>query len=131
MSEASSRPPSSDKGGSRSAHSGSSTASSGRRTQHRPNAEELSELGMLRHCSSGMVGTSLSRFLGFYNPAFDKPSQKKCDVVDMGSPELRQRLHDEAAEAGKAVNRKKDWMKEYLDEQVRYACVNKVTSVRQ
>ena len=77
-----------------------------------------------------MVGTNLSRFLGFYNPAFDKSYTSKSDIEDKGSNEIKQYLADEAKELNKTANRKKDWMKEYLDEKVRYGAINKVTAVR-
>jgi hypothetical protein len=73
-----------------------------------------------------IVGTGMSRFLNQYNPAYDcayeRPSLTQGQQLD---GELTEMLAEDRARIAKRHNRKKDWMKSYMDECVKFESITK------
>ncbi len=74
-----------------------------------------------------VVGTSMARFLNQYNPDYDKGYQRldnnRGAYLD---PELQKVLEEERmSRLAKAHNKKKDWMKSYMDECVKFQSITK------
>ncbi len=74
-----------------------------------------------------LIGTSQARFLNQYNPLFDKPiSHKTLDDGAYIDPELAKLLEQERRSAEMQKHRKKrDEMKTYHDECVKYGAIIK------
>jgi hypothetical protein len=74
-----------------------------------------------------MVGTSMARFLNQYNPFHDKPYERPSPnqglVLDA---QLEKMLEEDRKSQRMNVHRKKkDWMKSYMDEWVKFQSITK------
>eukprot|EP01006_Ploeotia_vitrea_P048365 TRINITY_DN67227_c7_g1_i1.p1 TRINITY_DN67227_c7_g1~~TRINITY_DN67227_c7_g1_i1.p1 ORF type:complete len:243 (-),score=13.80 TRINITY_DN67227_c7_g1_i1:897-1625(-) len=72
---------------------------------------------------SPRLGTSFSRFAGFFSPSYTE-MKRKCDEDQQLDEELTERLHHEA-KYERGHRKKKDWMKVYQDESVKFAAVTR------
>eukprot|EP00759_Apiculatamorpha_spiralis_P048402 PhF_6_TR43625/c0_g1_i1/m.67018 len=72
-----------------------------------------------------VIGTSLSKFVGFYSPAYDAAPQKVSLEDGVKDPELTSALEDDRKSVHYRHRKKRDWMKSYMDECVKYAAVTK------
>eukprot|EP00672_Neobodo_designis_P015482 CAMPEP_0174850454 /NCGR_PEP_ID=MMETSP1114-20130205/19440_1 /TAXON_ID=312471 /ORGANISM="Neobodo designis, Strain CCAP 1951/1" /LENGTH=94 /DNA_ID=CAMNT_0016084915 /DNA_START=43 /DNA_END=327 /DNA_ORIENTATION=+ len=80
-----------------------------------------------------VVGTSFARFLNQYSPEHDKPyTRADPNQGKYQDPELAKLLEEErTSRLNKAHNKKKDWMKSYMDECVRFQSITKGGSTKQ
>ena len=74
-----------------------------------------------------VVGTSFARFLNQYSPEHDKPFERAApNGGKYQDPDLTKLLEEERpSRLAKAHNKKKDWMKSYMDECVRFQSITK------
>ena len=73
-----------------------------------------------------VVGTGMARFLNQYNPQFDKPYERpNPNQGRQLDPELTAALEAERIETNKSHNRRRDWIKAYMDECVKFAAITK------
>ena len=72
-----------------------------------------------------VIGTTLSKFVGFYSPAYDV-GYKKARLEDgLTDDVLTEALTADRKGKNYGHRKKKDWMKTYMDECVKYAAVTK------
>ena len=74
-----------------------------------------------------IVGTSMARFLNQYSPEHDCPykhlDNNRGQYID---PELSRLLEEERkSQESKRHNKRKDWMKSYMDECVKFQSITK------
>ncbi len=75
-----------------------------------------------------IVGTGVARFLNQYNPEYDRPYQRACENKPYLDPELTKVLEAERTGPGaRQYNKRKDWMKSYMDECVKFQSITKST----
>lgn len=77
-----------------------------------------------------IVGTGMARFLNQYNPEYDQPFRRtdnnRGQYID---PDLAKELERERqSAAAKQHNKRKDWMKNYMDECVKFQSITKAGS---
>ena len=74
-----------------------------------------------------VVGTGMARFLNQYNPQYDRPFDRPHPNLGLVlDPELTKALEEERNDKmAKAHNRRKDWMKHYMDECVKFQAITK------
>lgn len=74
-----------------------------------------------------IVGSGMARFLNQYNPYHNKPYERP--TANQGvylDPDLQSALEAERkATAARQHNKKKDWMKSYMDECVKFQSITK------
>eukprot|EP00760_Papus_ankaliazontas_P035664 PhM_4_TR7965/c0_g1_i1/m.90463 len=71
-----------------------------------------------------VVGTTFSKFAGFYNPAHETTKRRTLEDDDKDD-DLTKALEEDRRGADYTHRKKKDWMKSYMDESVKYAAVGK------
>jgi len=72
-----------------------------------------------------VMGTSLSKFVGFYSPAFEVCTQKARLDDNLKDETLTAALEADRKSKSYGHRKKRDWMKTYMDECVKYAAVTK------
>jgi hypothetical protein len=74
-----------------------------------------------------VVGTSFARFLNQYSPEHDKAYERAdANHGKYLDPDLSKLLEEERASTlAKQHNKKKDWMKSYMDECVKFQSITK------
>ncbi len=74
-----------------------------------------------------IVGTGMARFLNEYTAAHDRPFERLGMNRDVVLDDELSRLLEEERRSGafKAHNKKKDWIKHYMDECVKFQSITK------
>jgi hypothetical protein len=74
-----------------------------------------------------IVGTGMARFLNQYNPEHDKPYERQDNNRGQYIDQELAKLLEEERQAlqAKQHNKRKDWMKNYMDECVKFKSITR------
>jgi hypothetical protein len=88
---------------------------------------ELDRTAPVGFQKASVIGTHLSRFTGFFSPEYNTQTKRlgPGDRDPRTDLELEKQMTDERSQ-GTQWRRRKDWMKSYQDEFVKFAAVTRV-----